>query len=64
MIYLKLEWDNVLISVGLQKIFGDKWKKLKLISFVQPIDNNCTYFDVDDDYNSPLSSTIDTKKII
>ena len=26
------------------KYFGDKWKKLKLISFVQLIENNCTYY--------------------
>jgi len=31
MIYLKLEWDKIPISVGLQKIFGDKWKKLNLV---------------------------------
>ena len=50
----KLEWDIiVLIYVGLQQIFGDKWKKLKLISL-----NNILKLIVviieDDDYNSTL----------
>ena len=43
MYFLKLEKDIlvVLISVGLQQMFA---KKLKLISFEQHIENNCSYY--------------------
>ena len=47
-----------ILSAGLQKIFGDK-----LINFVQHIEVIVLIID-NDEYNSPLSSTIEIKKII
>jgi len=45
MLYLKLDWNIVLISVTFKQIiFGDKWKKLKLINCVQHIENNFNYY--------------------
>ena len=56
--------DIVLIFVGLQKILGDKWKKLKLIIVLYNILKIIVLIVDDNDYNSSLNSTIEIKKII